>query len=110
MRGEQISDAALCEAFARVDHARGENTLTYFEFGTLAALLIFQQRSVDIAVLEVGMGGRLDAVNAVDCRAALITSIAIERVIGDKTIVERRRSGSRSGSSYTPMRLFLSFR
>ena len=76
--GTEISDAELCAAFARVDAARGEVSLTYFEFGTLAALDIFRQRQVQVAVLEVGLGGRLDAVNAVDAEAALVASIGLD--------------------------------
>lgn len=75
---ELVSDAQLCEAFARVDAARGEQTLTYFEFGTLAALDLISRRKPDVAVLEVGLGGRLDAVNIVDADVALITSIGID--------------------------------
>ena len=70
--GTEVSEAELCAAFARVDAARDEVSLTYFEFGTLAALDIFRQRQVQVAVLEVGLGGRLDAVNAVDAEAALV--------------------------------------
>lgn len=78
--GENIDDDALCASFAYIDTLRGDTTLTYFEFGTLAALEIFRQRKVDVAVLEVGLGGRLDAVNAVDADAAVVTSIAIDHV------------------------------
>lgn len=82
---EEASDEELCAAFARVDAARDDTTLTYFEFGTLAALDLFKQASLDIAVLEVGLGGRLDAVNIVDADASLITSIGIDHVeyLGD---------------------------
>lgn len=73
-----VSESELCSAFAAIERRRSGVPLTYFEFGTLAALLIFQQRGVQIAVLEVGMGGRLDAVNGVDSCAALITSISID--------------------------------
>lgn len=75
---EPVSDAQLCEAFARVDAARGEQSLTYFEFGTLAALDLMSRGKPDVAVLEVGLGGRLDAVNIVDADVALITSIGID--------------------------------
>jgi len=75
---ELVSDAQLCEAFARVDAARGEQSLTYFEFGTLAALDLMSRGKPDVAVLEVGLGGRLDAVNIVDADVALITSIGID--------------------------------
>lgn len=73
-----ISDASLIAAFERIDAARGADTLTFFEFNTLAALLIFETAGLDAIVLEVGMGGRLDAVNVVDADAALVTSIALD--------------------------------
>jgi len=73
-----VSDAALCEAFARVDAARREISLTYFEFGTLAALDIFSRAGLEVAVLEVGMGGRLDAVNVLDPDVAVITTVGID--------------------------------
>lgn len=76
--GRTVSPAELCSAFKRVEHCREEIPLTYFEFGTLAALLVFEDRGVQVAVLEVGMGGRLDAVNAVESSAALITSVAMD--------------------------------
>jgi dihydrofolate synthase/folylpolyglutamate synthase len=74
------SDAVLCEAFERVERGRGDVTLTYFEFGTVAALEAFRLHGIDVAVLEVGLGGRLDAVNAVDADAALVTSIGVDHV------------------------------
>jgi dihydrofolate synthase/folylpolyglutamate synthase len=76
--GVEASDEALCQAFARIDAARGDVSLTYFEFGTLAALERFWQAGVAVAVLEVGLGGRLDAVNAVDADAALVASVALD--------------------------------
>jgi len=72
------SDDALCEAFARVDAARRDITLTYFEFGTLAALDIFSRGGLDVAVLEVGMGGRLDAVNVLDPDVAVVTTVDVD--------------------------------
>lgn len=78
VNGIIVPESELCAAFARIECVRLDIPLTYFEFGTLAALLIFQNRDVDIAVLEVGLGGRLDAVNAVDASVALITSISID--------------------------------
>ncbi len=76
--GRPVSAAELCGVFADIEAARREVPLTYFEFGALAALLLFRARDIDIAVMEVGMGGRLDAVNAVDADVALITSVAID--------------------------------
>jgi len=68
INGEAIDDQSLCDAFTRIDEAREEISLTYFEFGTLAALDIFLQKthSLDVIILEVGLGGRLDAVNIID--------------------------------------------
>jgi dihydrofolate synthase/folylpolyglutamate synthase len=76
--GENASDSEIVDAFAAIDAARGDISLTYFEFATLAALLIFKCREPDIIVLEVGLGGRLDAVNIVDTSVAVITSIDLD--------------------------------
>ncbi len=76
--GEEVEDGLLCEAFARVDAAREDVSLTYFEFGTLAALDIFARADLDVALLEVGMGGRLDAVNIVDADVVLVTAVALD--------------------------------
>ncbi|WP_075188001.1 bifunctional folylpolyglutamate synthase/dihydrofolate synthase [Teredinibacter haidensis] len=78
INGNPVSDKCLCDAFARIDIARGATSLTYFEFGTLAAFLLFQQYKVDYWLLEVGLGGRLDAVNILPPDIAVITSIAID--------------------------------
>jgi dihydrofolate synthase / folylpolyglutamate synthase len=94
--GAQVDDAELCAAFTRVDRARGDETLTYFEFGTLAALDIMTRHRLDVAVLEVGLGGRLDAVNLVDADAALITSIGIDHTdwLGpDRESIGREKAG-----------------
>ncbi len=74
----EVSDASLVAAFERIDVARGDDTLTFFEFNTLAALLIFETANLDVMVLEVGLGGRLDAVNVVDANLAIITSIGLD--------------------------------
>lgn len=76
--GLEVSDEALVAAFERIDAARGTDTLTFFEFNTLAALLVFDDAGVDAIVLEVGLGGRLDSVNAVDADVAIVTSIALD--------------------------------
>jgi dihydrofolate synthase/folylpolyglutamate synthase len=83
--GQEASDERLCEAFAAVEAARGEISLTYFEMGTLAAFWLFQQSRLDAVVLEVGLGGRLDTVNVVDADLALVTSIGVDHVdyLGD---------------------------
>jgi len=82
---QPVSDEVLCEAFDVIDQARGDVALTYFEFGTLAALVIFDKFQVDVAVLEVGLGGRLDAVNILNADVSVITSIDIDHVdwLGD---------------------------
>ncbi|MCG8380028.1 MAG: bifunctional tetrahydrofolate synthase/dihydrofolate synthase [Proteobacteria bacterium] len=76
--GKEVTDTELCESFDRIDRARGDISLTYFEFGTLAALDLFRQHKVDLAILEVGLGGRLDAVNVLDADVALISSIDLD--------------------------------
>lgn len=83
--GAEASDALLCEAFAAVEAARGEISLTYFEMGTLAAFWLFRRAALDAVVLEVGLGGRLDAVNLVDADLALVTSIGLDHAdwLGD---------------------------
>jgi dihydrofolate synthase / folylpolyglutamate synthase len=83
--GEDVSDGLLCASFDRVDQARGTTALTYFEFGTLAALDIFVRARPDVAILEVGLGGRLDAVNLWDSDVAVVTSIGLDHMawLGD---------------------------
>jgi len=76
--GEDASDLELTTAFAEIDRARGATTLSYFEFTTIAACLHFARCGVDVAVLEVGLGGRLDAVNGVETDLALISSVALD--------------------------------
>jgi dihydrofolate synthase/folylpolyglutamate synthase len=78
--GTAQGDAALIAAFNAVEDARGEVPLTYFEYGTLAALSIFDRAKLDVAILEVGLGGRLDAVNIVDADVAVVTSVDIDHV------------------------------
>ncbi|MEP6906652.1 MAG: bifunctional tetrahydrofolate synthase/dihydrofolate synthase [Pseudoxanthomonas sp.] len=80
IEGHDVDDAALIRAFEAVETARGDTPLTYFEFGTLAALWLFQQSALDLLVLEVGLGGRLDAVNIVDADVAVITTVDIDHV------------------------------
>jgi dihydrofolate synthase/folylpolyglutamate synthase len=94
--GEAVSDDALCAAFAAVDTARGDISLTYFEFGTLAALYLFSQQSLDIVVLEVGMGGRLDAVNIIEADVAIVTAIDLDHqewLGGDRETIGREKAG-----------------
>jgi dihydrofolate synthase/folylpolyglutamate synthase len=76
--GCPVEDAALIAGFEAVEAARGAIPLTYFEYGTLCALWLFQRAGLDLAVLEVGLGGRLDAVNLVDADAAIITTVDLD--------------------------------
>ena len=76
--GQEVGDDALIAAFEAIEAARGSTTLTYFEYGTLAALQLFGAAGLDLAVLEVGLGGRLDAVNIVDADVAVITTVDID--------------------------------
>jgi len=76
--GRDTDDAALVAAFEAVEAARGEATLTYFEYGTLAALWLFARAGLDLAVLEVGLGGRLDATNVVDPDVAVVTTVDLD--------------------------------
>jgi dihydrofolate synthase/folylpolyglutamate synthase len=78
INGQNVSDTALVNAFSLIEATRAEVSLTLFEYTTLAALLLFQQAQVDVMVLEVGLGGRLDAVNIVDSDVAIVTSIGID--------------------------------
>jgi len=75
---QQVSDAELCVSFERIEQARCDIPLTYFEFGTLAAMQCFIAHQVDVAILEVGLGGRLDAVNVFDADVAVVTSVDID--------------------------------
>lgn len=78
LSGKDVDDAMICSAFAQIEDQRGDVPLTYFEYGTLAALLIFAQQQPNIVLLEVGLGGRLDSVNLVDGNVSLITTIALD--------------------------------
>jgi len=78
--GKALADDALVGAFNAVEDARGDIPLTYFEYGTLAALWTFARAGLDVAVLEVGLGGRLDAVNIVDADVAVVTSIDLDHM------------------------------
>ena len=94
--GLEVEDSPLCEAFAAVEKVRGQTALTYFEFGTLAALWLFARENLDAAVLEVGLGGRLDAVNALDADCAVLTSVGIDHVeyLGaDRESIGREKAG-----------------
>jgi len=75
---QAVGDAELCAAFAQVERSRGDISLTYFEFGTLAAMQCFIEHKVEVAILEVGLGGRLDAVNVFDADCAVVCSVDID--------------------------------
>jgi dihydrofolate synthase/folylpolyglutamate synthase len=85
INGQSVSDADLIKAFEAVELVRGQTTLTYFEFTTLAILWLFAAQPLDAWVLEVGLGGRLDAVNLVDADCAIVTSIDLDHMdwLGD---------------------------
>ena len=80
INGELVTDEQLLAAFSNVDQARGDTTLSFFEFGTLTALWLFMRQPLDVVVLEVGLGGRLDAVNIIDADIAVITHLALDHM------------------------------
>ncbi len=85
INAQAVDEKSLCEAFERIDQARGQNSLTYFEFGTLAAIDLFFREQPDLVILEVGLGGRLDAVNVMGADVSVLTSIAVDHIdwLGD---------------------------
>lgn len=94
--GVPATETEVCQSFATIDAASSDISLTYFEFGTLAALDIFRRRGVDIMVLEVGLGGRLDAVNLLDPEVAVVTSIALDHqdwLGSDRDSIGREKAG-----------------
>jgi len=100
INGEPAGDAALTEQFAAVDAARGDVSLTYFELTTLAILRLFAQAKLDAVVLEVGLGGRLDAVNIVDADCSIVTSVDLDHMdwLGD----DREKIGWEKAHIYRP--------
>ena len=76
--GRDADDATIIAAFERIEAARADLPLTYFEFGTLAALWVFEEAKLDLAILEVGLGGKLDAVNIIDADVAVITTVDLD--------------------------------
>jgi dihydrofolate synthase/folylpolyglutamate synthase len=96
IRGREVGDDVLVAAFERVEGCRGDVPLTFFEFRTLAALDIISRSRVDVAVLEIGLGGRLDAVNIVDADVAVVTSIDLDHMdwLGpDRDSIGREKAG-----------------
>lgn len=85
LNGTQATDEQIVSQLARIEESRGEISLSYFEYTTLAAILLFKEHNTQVAIFEVGLGGRLDAVNLIDADCSIITSIAIDHVsyLGD---------------------------
>ena len=112
---QPVSDEAIIGAFERIEAARGEISLTYFEFNTLAAVDIFMREAVDVMVLEVGLGGRLDAVNVFDADCAVVTSVdldhqaflgdTVEKVAFEKAGVFRSGKAAVCGQNPPPQSL-----
>lgn len=96
IQGQNPPEADFCRVFADIDAQRSDITLTYFEAGTLAALQLFREASLDVVILEVGLGGRLDATNIVDSHITAITSIALDHTdwLGaDREHIAREKAG-----------------
>ncbi|CAM3670262.1 bifunctional tetrahydrofolate synthase/dihydrofolate synthase [Rahnella victoriana] len=96
IQGEELPGSAHCESFAVLEAGRGDISLTYFEYGTLSALHLFKQAKLGVVILEVGLGGRLDATNIVDASVAVVTSIALDHTdwLGsDRESIGREKAG-----------------
>ncbi|VFP80491.1 bifunctional tetrahydrofolate synthase/dihydrofolate synthase [Candidatus Erwinia haradaeae] len=96
IRGREVTEEELITSFSVVDMGRKNISLTYFEFGTLSALWLFREAKLDIVILEVGLGGRLDATNIVDADIAIITSIALDHTTwlgSDRESIGREKAG-----------------
>jgi dihydrofolate synthase/folylpolyglutamate synthase len=96
INGATLADCRHCQAFAFIEQQRADTSLSFFEFGTLAALRLFQQEAVDVVLLEVGLGGRLDATNVVEHDVSVITSLAVDHVdwLGDDiNIIAQEKAG-----------------
>lgn len=96
IQGTPVAEEAMVQALSAVEQARGDTSLTYFEFTTLAAFWLFAQAGLDYMVLEVGLGGRLDAVNALDTDCAVVTSIGLDHIdwLGDDLAgIAREKAG-----------------
>ncbi|MEG3193944.1 Mur ligase family protein, partial [Lysobacter sp. D1-1-M9] len=95
IEGHDADDAALVGAFEAVESARGEVPLTYFEYGTLAALWLFARAGLDLAVLEVGLGGRLDATNIAEPDVSVVTTVDLDHqdyLGGDRELIGREKA------------------
>lgn len=96
VNGIDASDAELIAAFTSIEEARGENALSFFEFSTLAAFWLFQQKQLDVLILEVGVGGRFDPVNILDPDVAVITTVALDhtQILGStRAAILREKAG-----------------
>ena len=96
INGVAVDDAGLCAAFARVEQERGDVALTYFEFGTLAAWEVFAAAGLDAIILEVGLGGRLDATNVYEPACAMVTGVDLDHMdfLGaDREAIGREKAG-----------------
>lgn len=96
IQGQELSEAEHCHSFAQLEAGRGDTSLTYFEYGTLSALQLFKQAKLDVVILEVGLGGRLDATNIVDANVSVVTSIALDHTdwLGsDRESIGREKAG-----------------
>jgi len=96
IQGEELAESAHTTSFAAIEAGRGDTTLTYFEYGTLSALWLFAEAKPDVVILEVGLGGRLDATNIVDADVAVVTSIALDHTdwLGpDRESIGREKAG-----------------
>jgi len=96
VNGTPVGDADIVEAFVAIESARVDITLTYFEFASLASLLVFRQQQLDVAILEIGLGGRLDAMNIVEPDLAIITAVALDHqdYLGDnREDIAREKAG-----------------
>ncbi|TDB53604.1 bifunctional tetrahydrofolate synthase/dihydrofolate synthase [Photorhabdus khanii] len=96
IQGKELPEQAFCRVFADIESRRGDISLTHFEYGTLAALQLFKEACLDVVILEVGLGGRLDATNIVDADIAAVTSIALDHIdwLGaDREHIGREKAG-----------------
>lgn len=96
IQGEELPEQAHCQSFATLEAGRGDISLTYFEYGTVSALQLFKNAKLDVVILEVGLGGRLDATNIVDANVAVVTSIALDHTdwLGsDRESIGREKAG-----------------
>ncbi|PHM49876.1 bifunctional tetrahydrofolate synthase/dihydrofolate synthase [Xenorhabdus miraniensis] len=96
IQGKEATEQDFCRVFSDIETQRGDISLTYFEYGTLAALQLFKEADLDVVILEVGLGGRLDATNIVDADVAAITSIALDHTdwLGsDREHIGREKAG-----------------